>query len=207
MLSRAEATLKREFFSAQNKEWKSAIQAIRYLLHNKDPEIVELTRELLIGYHSLFRTLGGFHENRPPRYPVPYTFIEACDFVSRFVGHDILDDGDPGIGYDEEERIIGVEFVNNKATPKMGIHKEPYYHPNLEVLRQTDPKAEYLTAAKALEIHRANMERDKKYEAPCRKREPNQKFESWDKEEIERQTIAQLLNDLAADNSGYSWDG
>lgn len=83
--------MKAEYLAEAAARWDKAAEEIRQYLNHELHEARELTELLLtaheIDLYEIFRDSG---------YGVPFKFINRMEFVKFFVGHELLDDGDPG---------------------------------------------------------------------------------------------------------------
>lgn len=145
--------------------WNGAVlDMIRLLCYDnkhwpaKHSEMVrELTYELLISrdIHSL---IGGHEYAYDVKFDgylseYPYGPIRLMEFINFFVGHEILDDGYPGVGY---FRWVNLEV---ERCGKDDDGAQPYFHRNYELLAKDYPDAEPLGLENALEVVRFYSDR------------------------------------------------
>ena len=124
-----------------------------------DAQVRQLTHKLFSVTNGIrFNVLGGISSGfgiqmSSYAHQMPYDPCELMEFIQFFVGHEILDDGEPGVGYyrntiGDPERTSESFVLCTKDHPKA----EPYFHRNIDELRKFDPNAEHLTLDLALEI-------------------------------------------------------
>jgi len=172
---------KAAFMKAADNRWESACRdARRFLCYDRgleypdradlategekahDAKVRELARLLMsctgtTRYHAFGGLEDGFRV-KMDGYGSYIPYEDPCalmEFIRFFVGHEILDDGEPGIGYyrstigDEERSHI--DFVRCAPDhPKA----QPYFHRNVDMLRQEYPESKYLDVDDAIEILR-----------------------------------------------------
>lgn len=97
---------KQAYLAAEAERWEKAASNVAKLLQDKDPRVRELTeRLLLIDGQGLFNAFGGITYGFGIKIDSYYDEVgSGClvlyfEFIKRFITCEILDDGDPGIGY------------------------------------------------------------------------------------------------------------
>lgn len=143
--------MKAEHLAEADQQWESAVERIKGLLAYKhDPKVRILAYHLLtMDRSSLFTMFGGDGRNDLCSYP-HISSAHGCEFLhalAQFISYDILDDGDPGIGYLRHDDYTGF-------TPCAKDHEDavPYFHRSVEYLRKTVPDALCLEVGRALEV-------------------------------------------------------
>jgi hypothetical protein len=76
--------------------------------------------------------------------------VEMLEFVRFFVGHELLDDGIPGVGYYRHNSFASPDPYTRCGKNDHGAR--PYFHRNIDGLREEYPDSEYLTLERALEV-------------------------------------------------------
>lgn len=148
---------KEEHLKSENKRWEENLNGIKYLLTYPEENVRILTKKILTmahqDRHCMFGGLSdGFGIKMDGYEEIPYNLCDLMDFIGFFVSHEILDDGNPGIGY--YRSTIGEErggdiFVLCTANDKDAA---PYFCRSMEILSKRDPNAKYLTIERALEV-------------------------------------------------------
>ena len=147
-------TLKAEHMAAADKRWEDAIVRIKRMLGYDDKKVRTLTYRLLYAdSQARFNMFGGDGRSGTNGYyhlavgSTPCTIMEE---TAQFVSHEILDDGDPGLGYhryDLEGRMGGFQPCDKDAKGA-----KPYFHHSLELLQEKYPKAKYVGMEEALKV-------------------------------------------------------
>lgn len=144
-------TLKARHMAAADSRWEHAVNRIKTLLNDRSADVRTVTYRLLTAPTSTRYAMFGGDGRSGKMHSYPWlSSIEGCDWlegVVHFVGHELLDDGDPGIGYMRHDDYDGF-------TPCAKDHEQaqPYVHRCLELLRSTVPDALTLNTKGALEI-------------------------------------------------------
>ena len=136
------------------REWDDIVSSTQRLLHYDDSSIRALTYRLLsVNHMTRFYVLGGQFIGRPELAKYSYGSVhnpfEIMNFVSFFVGHEIIDDGDPAVGYYN----LG-PYGNPVLCPPGTKDAKAFFHTSHEVLSKTYrwDNTEHLNAAVALRI-------------------------------------------------------
>jgi hypothetical protein len=143
--------LKAEHMAKANSQWERAVSRIKGLLNHLDAGVRSLTSRILTAPTSTRFTMFGGDARNEKILSYPWlSFVEGGDLlegVAQFIEHELLDDGDPGIGYMQHDPYEGF-------TPCSKHHKDakPYIHRCVEVLRHTVPEAPSLNVYDVLEI-------------------------------------------------------
>lgn len=143
-------TLKAKHMAAANSQWEEAVARIKALLNRKDAVRTLTTRLLTASTSTRFAMFGGDGRNEKMLSYPWLSSAEDCallEGVAQFIEHDLLDDGDPGIGYMRYDPYEGF-------TPCSKEHEDakPYIHRCVEVLRHTVPEAPLLHVDNTLEV-------------------------------------------------------
>lgn len=173
-------------------EWDNSVLSTRYYLtydrareHGeqfKDPVYVAedaavraLTKRFFtVAPHVLWEALGSSLDEEKHCYSHmhTYTLLDLMDFLSFFIGHELLDDGFPGIGYYRHlpmnERTSRSNYVRCSKTHPKAI---PFFHSNADVMRDTetyDEKPEHLDLDNALKVLNLLEIKHVKFEAQLR---------------------------------------
>ena len=168
--------LKAAHIAAADKRWEDAVRdAHRYLTYDRverhpdfeatdetraaDAKVRKLTR-LLFTVHDSTRhsALGGIEYNFGIEMDgygpqVPHDLCGLMEFVRWFIGHEILDDGEPGIGYFRS--TIGDETRTSDPFARCGKDHpkaQPYFHRNIDRLRADYPESKWLGVDGAIEV-------------------------------------------------------
>lgn len=162
-------TLKAASIEAADKRWEEAIAGARRFFRYDNPhglaepnaEHDAKVRELahaLLSTRDLYSVLGGMEDSfrlKMNGYP-GYSYgppVSRLEFIRFFIGHEILDDGEPGVGY--YRSTIGDEKQTSDMFARCGPdhpRAQPYFHRSIDLLRQDYPDAEWLSLDRALEI-------------------------------------------------------
>jgi len=157
---------KQQHVKATSEYWDETVGRVaRILCYNRNrPNCIDedtLVRKVARRFFSisdsaLYGALGSFSHGFGVKNVygygayMPNDILGLMDFVTFFVGHEILDDGEPGIGYyrlgDFEK---GEEFYVICGSDHPGA--TPYFHNCIDLLRDTYPDAKWCTLEKALE--------------------------------------------------------
>lgn len=165
--------LKREHMAAAEVRWERACERVARLLNydrcrdygeqfaaptyvHEDAAVREVTRCMLtMNQQSLWAAMGGLERTfevklggYTTRAHFPENPCDLMEFTAWFVGHELLDDGCPGVGYyrrcSVQENMGGLHFVRcEKDHPGA----EPYF-----VRDSDDPQVEGVCVKAALEI-------------------------------------------------------
>lgn len=131
-------------------QWNDAFAAIRKELNNTDPKVRELARRLMtLDSHTRYAVFGGDPYARLGGYERNLS-SDPCSVmatVAQFLSYDIRDDGSPGVGYMRYDQYDG--FV---LCAKDHEDARPFFHNNIDTLRDTYPDAAYLDEDRALEV-------------------------------------------------------
>lgn len=144
-------TLKAKHMAEANSQWKDAVDRIRDLLNHQSLNVRTLTARLLTVPSATQYAMFGGEDRHEKMLSYPWlSFARGCSWlegVAQFIGHDILDDGDPGIGFMRNDSHEGF-------TPCSKDHEQaqPYIHRCVEVLRHTMPDAKLLQVESTLEV-------------------------------------------------------
>lgn len=150
------------YLQAAVTRWEDAVARIRDLLcydrsahfqgdytdalRDEDAQVRKLTYLLMTAHPmDLYHVFGGVGGCS---YGPAYSNIDLMEKVSHLVGHEILDDGEPGLGYlrlDPRTR----KWIPCQATDPGA---EGYFHRHFEVLREYDPDAEWLCLDNAIAV-------------------------------------------------------
>lgn len=190
--------LKAEYLEAANQRWDAAVQRIRDLLRFScsNPQFDDhLTRELvraLLMMPSQARW-NVFGSERPELmgYYVSYEPIDIMEEMAQFVSYEIIDDGEPGVAYWR----FGDHEVGEDMMVQCGPdHPDarPYFHRNIDVLREQYPDAEWLSIDRALEIVQQETRRQLDHEEEMKRMFPDDGSE-WGKQ---RERMIRLVLDL-----------
>jgi len=164
--------------------WDKAIQQARDLLnYDREPNVAKLARKYLTVSDTVrWRAHGGGGETRNglmPLTPFGFSPVEVLEAMYRLVGYQILDDGDPGVGYMYYGRdgltACGPDHLwediynlgDEGEEPEPEVDAEPYFHRCVEVLRRTYPDAKALTFERALEVLEYHEKRNDEYNKTC----------------------------------------
>ena len=142
--------------------WADACRDVRrFLCYDRGAEVRELARLLMscTGATRYF-ALGGLEDGfciKLGGYSGRLPHDDPCalmEFISFFVGHEILDDGEPGVGYYryahlDEKAESHITFVR---CGKDDDGAEPYFAGSIDLLREDYPDAERLDVEGAIEI-------------------------------------------------------
>lgn len=97
---------KQAYLAAESERWDKAARKVAGLLQSSDPQVRELTeRLLLLDGQGLFHAFGGVAYGFGIKIDSYYnevgssSLVSYFEFIERFINYEILDDGDPGIGY------------------------------------------------------------------------------------------------------------
>ena len=167
---------KAKHLAAADTRWEQAIKGVRDLLcydrtkrypsfqgdgrtAAKDALVREFTlRMFTVCGQTRFLAFGGIEEGFGIKMD-GYGFVshDPCglmEFICYFVGHELLDDGTPGVGYYRHTRRD--EPNRNDTFVRCGKDDpdaRPYFHRSIDLLRQEYPDAEFLAGVdQALEI-------------------------------------------------------
>ncbi len=143
----AHQRLKALHVKAAEEDWDDAVAQIRRHLIRNETRL--LTTKLLTISNSIrFNIFGGdrIALHSYPSHACPHT-CAVLETVNHFVGHEVLDDGEPGIGYMRHDMYKG--FVPCKPTHK---DAKPYFHRNIDLLRRRLPDAKLVNIKEALEV-------------------------------------------------------
>lgn len=157
------------------RQWDDAVEQIRDLLQyqhsseNLSSQVREVTRLLFEvsgqtryavfgGIEDGFSlSLGGYHSQ------LGYDLLSYMEFVSWFVRHELLDDGNPGVGYYRnllwEDPSSVQTFTTCGPDHPEGI---PYFARDVDVLRGRWPGSKMLHLDGAIEILRWHEEGQKR---------------------------------------------
>jgi hypothetical protein len=154
---------------------------------------------------DIYALFGGDGRHKLESYP-HYASARGCEWleaVAQFIGYDLLDDGDPGIGYLRFDLHQG-GFV---ACPKDHEDAKPYFHLSVEYLRKTVPDAAYLDVERALEVldwYETRLRKDRKQmQAQMRRAAKTGRFCIWTEDDLadfdprpEQLALAALADEL-----------
>lgn len=132
-------TFKKAHLEKESKRWDEAVENVRRLLTDREKNIRALTYRLLsIDHMTRYYVLGGEWYMRRG-VVADYTYgpvYEVCgllEFIHFFVGHEILDDGDPAVAY-YRSTDNGPVLVNpNEVDDRTKV----FFHRSHEVLAKT----------------------------------------------------------------------
>jgi len=153
-------TAKAAHMAAAAQRWDEAVAGIRRVLNDPDPQVGELARRFFtVSGHTRWQVLGGVWQDHPAKAygygaQVPYDPCALMEFVATFVGYYLVKHCEPGVAYwryameGDEEHTSETYILCTKDHPGA----RPYFHSCHELQQETDPTAERLTAARALEI-------------------------------------------------------
>ncbi len=191
-----------------DKRWEDAVNEARPHLtydrnvfygeadHFKTPEAVEhdanvrkLARLLFTVHdstrHSLFGGLYG-QGIELNSYGDTYSLCGMLEFLRYFIGHEILDDGEPGLGY--YRSTVGDEPRANESYVRCGPDDkgaEPYFCRSIDWLREDYPGAEHLTLKTAIEsLEFYENKRAKRGESMRKHREERGDKSFWSAEQV-----------------------
>lgn len=155
--------LKAEHLAGEAKTWDEAIARIRELLHydrNRmyarpdyafdsegdrayDASVREVTRKLLTTKDlTLFYVLGGWRncldsDAEFHTYGMHYGVLNTLQFMKFFIGHELLDDGFPGVAYFRNTRFDERgKTKDHVRCPKDHPDAMPYFHRCCDTMRQ-----------------------------------------------------------------------
>ena len=156
-----QADLKATHLRHEAERWDDAVGKVRELLRSRSRIVREVThRFFTVSSSTRFSVFGGAeygHGIKLHGYvnQMAYSPVALMEFIQFFVNHELLDDGEPGVGYYRstlgDQKRLGEWLVRcSKAHPKA----QPYFHRSTEVLREEgyDEDYETLTPERALEI-------------------------------------------------------
>lgn len=165
---------KRAHLRSEAARWEAAVRGIQPYLVNRTPEVHKLTRLMMTASSStLYGVLGGMETG----FDITmngYGMVSGMDpislmeFLQFFIGHEILDDGDPGIGYYRSPR--SEENTHETFVRCSGDHPDarPYFHSNIELLRKEYPDSKRLRLEDAIEIIEGYEQRRREMAASIR---------------------------------------
>jgi hypothetical protein len=140
---------------AENR-WDDAVQRARRFLTDPSPDIRELARLMLTASgQTMYSVLGGMEYGFGIAMNgyVDHSSEDLCsrmEFIGYFIGHELLDDGEPGIAY---YRATDWEEETSDTYVTCGPDHEnaqPYFHRNVDILRQEYPEAKLLNVRDAI---------------------------------------------------------
>lgn len=185
-----------QHMAAAQERWQNAVEDVKSYLNHTDVLVRRVAVRLLtIDSHSLWCVLGA---DTPALhgYAPPYTPVARMEFVCFFVGHELLDDGDPGVGYYRYGRFG--DRVLCAADAEGAI---PYFHSRVDTLRRTYPNAELLTADRALEILEWHAARHTEYVAWAREEESEDTSLETGAAAVQDRLVAQLATELTEETA------
>lgn len=147
-------TFKENHIREESERFDDALNGIKYLLNYKskyeDEKLVqELTEKILclrdVSKYAMFGSLN----NNLSGYNIGFTPIRQMEELRHFISHEIIDDGDPGIGYYKQENRLSLVEI---PCLKEDRGARPYFHRSFEKLLKFDPKAEYCSIENALKV-------------------------------------------------------
>lgn len=167
--------LKDEHMSAASKRWDDALKGARRFFEYDNPawstKHSQRVRELahaLLSSRDLYELLGGLEESFDIKMNgyLEYAHggpVARLEFVRFFIGHEILDDGEPGLAYyrntiTDKGWTGGMFALCGPEHPKA----MPYFHRHLDTLREDYPDAEGLSLEVALRAVAAHASRHPK---------------------------------------------
>jgi len=137
--------LKADIIAKIEKRWDTAREdALRFFAH-KDPKVRRLAHALCSMREHDFWTVIGAEEKVLSYQEYNYGgALSRLDFIRFFIGHEILDDGEPALAY----------FTHSHVRVMLGREptKHPYFHRKIGVLHETEPNAPWLTVDLALAV-------------------------------------------------------
>jgi len=143
-----------DYMREQKADWDSAMARVRRLLNADIPTVRALTYRLLsVNSMTLFYALGGEWYGRGGAvgehvYAFPESVYDLLEFVSFLVGYEILDDGEPAIGY----YVLGENGRPALCSPETEDSK-PFFHRSHEILADfCSWEVEHLSCRQALRI-------------------------------------------------------
>jgi len=141
--------LKASHMATESARCDDAFKAIRSVLNSSDATIRALAYAFMTAdRHAIYSVFGGDGRNLHSFPQISYARgIAFLENIAHFIGYQIQDDGEPGIGY--MRYGFGDGFTPCNATDE---DAQPYFHSCVDILRQTVPDADYLDAEKALEV-------------------------------------------------------
>jgi len=168
------ADAKAKHIKQADDRWEDAVQGVRRFLTydrrshygdndyfntpeaiREDAKVREVTRLLMTANgQTLFHLLGGLSQGfgiKMDSYSSYWT-EDPCglmEFIRFFVGHELLDDGDPGIGYYRSTRGGAETFVLCGPDDEGA---QPYFHRSVEFLRKDYPDAKLLCVDDTIRI-------------------------------------------------------
>lgn len=159
-------TRESEYLSRCKANWDGALEGcLRFLRTGSyGEECVQLALRILAVCPSIFRGFCGLNMIRsaPCSYGLEAMGYNDCEFLARmrfvpyFIGHQLLDDGDPAVAWGFFDSMDGVKIVTEDYVPpdEGGIHGQvrPYIHTCKEVLLEHDPGAKLLTPEGAVRV-------------------------------------------------------
>lgn len=148
----------------QREEYQDCLGQIKELLvPHEYYDMSEITKKLLVVDQSvLFSYLGNHVDGlKNNRFDCPFNPYDRVQFVSDFVGYYLLDDGCPGIAYAMEHTLCAARDKHPRY-PDI-IKPEPIICRDVEILRETFPRASFLSAKKALTILKYHERQQEKY--------------------------------------------
>ena len=228
--------LKAEHIDAAERRWEEACStASRFLNYDRsdwfgdkmtdamresDASVRRLARKFFeVNGQSLFYALGGMEQGFGIKMngygnEVPFTPCALMEFIGFFVGHEIIDDGSPGIAYyrhskEAEDRRTGGYVRCRKDHPDA----QPYFHRNTELLAEEDSlewkDVEHVHEDNAFEV--LDFYEKQRFAFAERMRKVNEgRPGAWDDEDIERysgtsekqKSLVALADELTEEREG-----
>lgn len=145
--------------------WDRAFARIQNLVKTSSAKQRDLICRLLSLKQYQLHCMFGCDKANLHGYPWNITDdpCTAMESVAQFVSYEIGDDGEPGVGYWKYDWMDGpVPCLPDEEGAA------PYFHRNLDLLREFDPTAKYVSVDTALEVldwHKAELEQ------VCRRRQ------------------------------------
>lgn len=163
-------TRKSDYLSRCRASWDGALARCLHYLNTESygDEYVQLALRILAVDSDVFRGLCGMNlvNSAPCSYGLEAMGYNDCEFLARmrfvphFIGHQLLDDGDPAVAWGffdsrDEVKVVSEDYVPPEEDGTYG-HVRPYIHTCKEILIEQDPSAKLLTpedANKVLDWH------------------------------------------------------
>lgn len=191
IIMQAHDALYAQYMAAAQERWQHAVEDVKPYLNHTDALVRRVAARLLtIDSQALWCALGA-DTSALHGYAPPYTPIACMEFVSFFVGHELLDDGDPGVGHYRYGR-----FGDRVLCAVDAEGATPYFHSRVETLRRTYPGAELLTTERALEILEWHAARHTEYITLAREEDPEDTSLETGAAAVQDRLVAQLATEL-----------
>jgi len=180
------ADLKAEHLAAAEERWNDAVAGAMRFFHyeNKspgaqgtyyaDPKHIKAVRAFARRFLEVdgmvrFYLLGGPYYGRPESQFTYYNEVsneDPCsllEFLRFFIGHELLDDGEPGLAFHKRSDSPDVFWGWEPCGPD-DPDAEPWFHRSIDHLREDYPDAQWLSVELALEVLNAADEKHRAFE-------------------------------------------